>query len=105
MNLPIDSAGSIGLMPPHLTWDGSTVEGAGTAASHTFAEALGDAIQAHSARAAHASELAESFAAGATEDIHGTMIAAKEVEIELHVIANVRRKVLDAFGELWRMNV
>jgi flagellar hook-basal body complex protein FliE len=106
MSIPIDAAGGIPLAPTYGPFEGAIPKPSETTdPGASFAAALGDALHAHSLRAGSASELASSFAAGATEDIHGTMIAVKQVEIELHLIANVRRKVLDAFNELWRMNV
>lgn len=70
-----------------------------------FASWLGEAVanvQAHEAAAVGAGE---AFAAGRLDDIHGTMIALKEADIELRVLANVRNKMVDAFNELMRMSV
>ncbi len=60
----------------------------------------------------HAAELhqlaqnkALDFARGRANDLHGTMIAAKEAQISLELVAAVRNKLLDAFHDLWRMNV
>lgn len=106
MTLPIDGS-SLPLLEPNVPMEGGTVppqqdEQTGIG---RFEDFFGEAISAHSTKAREAAQLAESFAAGKTEDIHGTMIAIKEVEIELRVISNVRRKVVDAFQELWRMNI
>ena len=48
---------------------------------------------------------AEALARGATDDLHGTMISMKEAEISLKLVGSVRNKLLDAFHELWRINV
>jgi len=48
---------------------------------------------------------AEALAAGASDDIHGTMIAAKEAEIGVRLINSIRGKLLDAFHEIWRTGV
>lgn len=45
------------------------------------------------------------FAAGRLDDIHGMMIAGKQAEIETRLLSNVRSKMLEAFQELWRINV
>ena len=45
------------------------------------------------------------FAAGRLDDIHGMMIASKQAEIETRLLSNVRSKMLEAFQELWRINV
>ena len=47
----------------------------------------------------------EAFAAGATDDIHGTMLALSKADIELRLVGNIRNKVVDAFYELWRMQI
>jgi flagellar hook-basal body complex protein FliE len=48
---------------------------------------------------------AQAFAAGARDDIHGTMIAISKADIDLHLVGTVRNKVIDAFYELWRMQI
>ena len=106
MTIPVDGA-SLGLVEPGVGLEGAGAPKLGGAVSETesFDQYFGEAIAVHSEKALEASRMAEAFAAGQTEDIHGTMIAIKEVEIELRVISNVRRKVVDAFQELWRMNI
>ena len=44
-------------------------------------------------------------AAGATDDLHGTMIAVKEAEIGVRLVGAIRNKLLDAFHEIWRTGV
>jgi flagellar hook-basal body complex protein FliE len=70
-----------------------------------FADMLSAAIASANQKQITATHAAHTFAAGATDDIHGTMIAIKEAEIELKLVANVRNKLLDAFQDLWRLNV
>jgi flagellar hook-basal body complex protein FliE len=53
----------------------------------------------------HAGEQVRALAAGATDDLHGTMIAVKEAEIGMKLVGSVRNKLLDAFHELWRTSV
>jgi flagellar hook-basal body complex protein FliE len=53
----------------------------------------------------YADGLSEAFAAGARDDIHGTMIAMSKADIELRLVNNVRNKITDAFYELWRMQI
>jgi flagellar hook-basal body complex protein FliE len=48
---------------------------------------------------------AEAFARGALDDLHGTLITGKQAEISLRLVGSVRTKLLDAFHELWRINV
>ena len=48
---------------------------------------------------------AQALADGRIDDLHGTMITMKEAEISLKLVGTVRDKVLDAFHDLWRINV
>ncbi len=52
-----------------------------------------------------ASDTARAFASGSRDDIHGTMLAVSKADIELRVLGSVRNKVIDAFYELWRMQI
>jgi flagellar hook-basal body complex protein FliE len=54
---------------------------------------------------ATASEMKKQFAAGRLDDIHGMMIATQQAGIETRLLSNVRSKMLEAFQELWRINV
>jgi flagellar hook-basal body complex protein FliE len=47
----------------------------------------------------------EAFASGQVDDIHGTMLSLSKADIELRLVGNVRNKVIDAFYELWRMQI
>jgi len=52
-----------------------------------------------------AQEAGEAFAAGQRDDIHGTMLSLSKADIELRVLGNVRNRVIDAFYEIWRMQI
>jgi flagellar hook-basal body complex protein FliE len=52
-----------------------------------------------------ANAAAEAFANGTRDDIHGTMLALSKADIELRVLGTARNKIIDAFYELWRMQV
>ena len=52
-----------------------------------------------------AEAVGKEFAAGARDDIHGTMLALSKADIELRLVGNIRNKVVDAFYELWRMQI
>lgn len=47
----------------------------------------------------------EALAAGKSDDLHGTMISQKEADISMKMVGTVRDKLMDAFHELWRINV
>jgi len=70
-----------------------------------FGDMLFEAVAHANAQGVAAGNAAEAFAAGARDDIHGTMIAVKEAEIELKLVSNVRTKLVEAFNDLWRMSV
>lgn len=52
-----------------------------------------------------AQNMSQAIAAGQSDDIHGTMIAVSEAAIETRLMVNVKDKVMDAFYEIWRMNI
>lgn len=52
-----------------------------------------------------ASQKIEALASGASDDLHGTMISAKEAEISVKLVGSIRNKLLDAFHEIWRTSV
>ena len=70
-----------------------------------FGDMLSEAVMHANAQGVAADHAVQSFAAGARDDIHGTMIAVKEAEIELKLVSNVRTKLVEAFNDLWRMSV
>jgi flagellar hook-basal body complex protein FliE len=70
-----------------------------------FGEMLATAAANANQRLNHAQAAGEAFAAGQTDDIHGTMLALTQADIQLKVVGSVRNKVIDAFYELWRMQI
>ncbi|MBI4952578.1 MAG: flagellar hook-basal body complex protein FliE [Myxococcales bacterium] len=73
--------------------------------SDGFGTALAEAVGQASALGHAAEAGGEALAVGRLDDVHGVMISAKEAEISLKLVASVRNRLLDAFHELWRMNV
>jgi flagellar hook-basal body complex protein FliE len=61
-------------------------------------------VQAN-ARGTSARHMAQAMAAGQSDDIHGTMIEVTKASIETRLMVNVKDKIIDAFYEIWRMNV
>jgi len=66
-----------------------------------FAEAIGEANQADRVAATKVDALAR----GASDDLHGTMIATKEADISIKLVGTIRNKLLDAFQEIWKTSV
>ena len=71
----------------------------------SFESVLKDTALAASDKAREADEKTAALAAGKSDDLHGTMITAKEAEISMKLVGSVRDKLMDAFHELWRINV
>src|SRR5690348_1898957 len=71
----------------------------------SFSDLLTGAVNDAAAAGHVASAKSDALARGTLDDIHGTMISAKEAEISLHLVGTIRNKLLDAFHELWRTNV
>ena len=70
-----------------------------------FGEVLAGAVRDAVVAGNNAASQADALARGVNDDIHGTMISAKEADISLKLVGSVRNKLLDAFHELWRTNV
>jgi flagellar hook-basal body complex protein FliE len=108
MSVPVVAAGASAELLRPLLGEGGGGLRIGAEASvvdSSFAGMLSNVIASANAHAASASQAAQSFAAGSRDDIHGTMISLKEADIELRLVANVRTKLVDAFNDLWRMNI
>lgn len=88
-----------------------TFRESGTSASKShaldgnFSNVLEGLVANANQSARFADGMSQAFAAGARDDIHGTMIAISKADIELHLVGTVRNKVIDAFYELWRMQI
>ncbi len=70
-----------------------------------FSSVFQDLVLSANQRAVTANDAAQTFAAGARDDIHGTMLALSKADIELRLVGAIRNKVVDAFYELWRMQI
>jgi flagellar hook-basal body complex protein FliE len=71
----------------------------------SFGAILEKTAMAASAKEREAVGKAEALAQGRIDDLHGTMITMKEADISMKLVGSVRDKLLDAFHELWRINV
>ena len=112
--LPIDGAGSISLLAPHqpvplepspalaATKENRAVDPSGGA---IFEDLLKNVVGDANDSISRAETVGKEFAAGARDDIHGTMLALSKADIELRLVGNIRNKVVDAFYELWRMQI
>jgi flagellar hook-basal body complex protein FliE len=69
----------------------------------TFSDHVADFVAGTNRLQQGAQYKAEEFAVGHQNDIHGTMIATEQAEISLHLLANVRNRVVDLYREVMRM--
>jgi len=76
-----------------------------TQAASEFTNVFEEMVASANRQAHAAGDTARAFANGSRDDIHGTMLAVSKADIELRVLGSVRNKVIDAFYELWRMQI
>ena len=98
---PIGDGASTISGPNGVAADAGRDEDGGLPFAGIMARALMDANHTQEV----ASQKAAAFADGKNDDIHGTMIASKQAEIELHLVATVKNKVVDAINDLLRMSI
>ena len=90
---------------PHESAPGKSSSATPQEGIEVFSALFEGALTNANREALAASAAAESFASGARDDIHGTMLAPSKADIELRVLGTARNKIIDAFYELWRMQV
>ena len=102
---PISATPTLPLVLPQgeaAALDSKKVAGEG---GEIFSEMLETAAAQANQKINQGQAAGEAFAAGSTDDIHGTMLALSQADIELKLVGSVRNKVIDAFYELWRMQI
>jgi flagellar hook-basal body complex protein FliE len=107
--LPIDGPG-ISLLAPHARLEAAEPAvapkaAAGAADGAMFEDLLKNVVGTANDSINQADAAGQAFAAGTRDDIHGTMLALSKADIELRLVGNIRNKVVDAFYELWRMQI
>lgn len=88
------------LAVPRVT--SAAAEAVGTPAAD-FADRVADALRGVDESHRTAQAMPVDFAEGNHGDLHGTMIALQEADIQLRLVANVRNKLIDAYREIMRM--
>jgi flagellar hook-basal body complex protein FliE len=102
---PLQAERSAGLTPASGEGQSSQAGGAGSPGGVTFGDVFGQAIDNANRADAFASHKVDALAQGFGDDLHGTMIAVKEADISVRLVATVRNKLLDAFSEIWKTSV
>jgi flagellar hook-basal body complex protein FliE len=101
MTLPIPPVGGDFKLPA-LT-DGA--KPAGDSGGGGFGKALAGALDNLSASQAQASEQAQQLATGQAKDISGVVMAVEKASLELQLAVQLRNKGVEAYQELFRMQV
>lgn len=88
-----------------LTKMGST--SAPSASSETsqasFTAKLREAVQATNELPQQGEQVAQQYADGKQNDLHGTMVSMAQADISLRMVANVRNRAIEAYREIMRM--
>lgn len=69
----------------------------------SFADRLKEFAQEVNQGQVEAEHMATEYAAGRNDDIHGTMLTMQKADITLHLFANIRNRVVEAYKEIARM--
>jgi flagellar hook-basal body complex protein FliE len=94
-----------GVTPPRPPALESGIGRAPATAEINFGDLLAGAVKSAAEAGQTADQKADAVARGVLDDLHGTMISAKEAEISMKLVGSVRNKLLDAFHEIWRTSV
>ena len=90
---------------PNVVGPGKPGDGAEKVDGAGFESLVREAVGKTNDQINRAEHAGKEFAAGRVDDIHGTMLELSKADIELRFAGNVRNKVIDAFYELWRMQI
>ena len=70
-----------------------------------FTDYLNEALDKVNNLQLDAENMANEFAAGNTDNIHGVLIASEKAEIALQLTMQIRNKLMDAYNEIMRMQI
>jgi flagellar hook-basal body complex protein FliE len=70
-----------------------------------FANYLSEEIQKTDELIKKSDKIAETFAAGKTDNLHEVLIAAEKASIALQFTIQIRNKIMDAYNEIMRMQI
>ncbi|MBV8256449.1 MAG: flagellar hook-basal body complex protein FliE [Actinobacteria bacterium] len=77
----------------------------GSGSGGGFGKALANAVDGLNNQINSASDQAQQLAAGQTQDLTGVVMATEQASIELEVASQIRSKAVDAYQEIFRMQV
>ncbi len=77
----------------------------GSGSGGGFGQALANAVNGLNDQINGASDQAQQLAAGQTTDLTGVVMATEQASIELEVASQIRNKAVEAYQEIFRMQV
>ena len=77
----------------------------GEAAKPSFQDVFSSAIQNVETARANADQAAENFIAGGNQELHSTILAAQNAELDFEMFMQVRNKVVSAYEEIMKMQL
>ncbi|NLW07553.1 MAG: flagellar hook-basal body complex protein FliE [Clostridia bacterium] len=71
----------------------------------SFAKLLKEKIAETNNLQLQADALTQQYLAGKVEDVHQVMLALEQANLSLQLMVQVRNKVIEAYQEIWRMQI
>jgi flagellar hook-basal body complex protein FliE len=76
---------------------------AGATGQSSFTEKLREVVQSANELPQQGEQVAQQYADGKQNDLHGTMVSMAQADISLRMVANVRNRAIEAYREIMRM--
>src|SRR5579883_804267 len=77
----------------------------GAAQNVSFQDVFSSAVQHVEASRVNADQAAESFMNGGNQELHSTILAAQNAELDFEMFMQVRNKVVSAYEEIMKMQL
>lgn len=71
--------------------------------SASFTSKLREVVQSANELPQQGQQVAQAYADGKQNDLHGTMVSMAQADISLRMVANVRNRAIEAYREIMRM--
>jgi flagellar hook-basal body complex protein FliE len=89
--------------PPPIEMPGASA--AGAAPKQSFQDVFSAAVNHVEASRASADQAAQNFMNGGTQELHATILAAQNAELDFEMFLQVRNKVVSAYEEIMKMQL
>jgi len=73
------------------------------APENSFTEKLREVVKGVNELPQQGEQVAQQYADGKQNDLHGTMVSMAQADISLRMVANVRNRAIEAYREIMRM--